>query len=153
MGLFSKSSNSQPHTEIAYTPSNEQEAWIGIFNAVMSVDGDSSGAEIHFLSNILVFKQMFQGYEILEYFKNANRYRTDTNSKALIDACVPSIAEDNKGTLFALVIDIVLFDGILKKEEEDIIDYIAARLNLDKQTFAKILEVMKIKNKGNRKII
>lgn len=152
MGLFSKSSKGQPQEEYDFSPANEQEAWIWVFNAVMSVDGDSSGAEIHYLSNILVFKQMFQGHEILEYFKNANRHRTDTSSKALIDTALPSIADDNKGTLFSLVIDIILFDGVLKKEEEEIIDYIAAGLNLDKQTSAKILEVMQIKNKGNRTI-
>lgn len=152
MAIFSKSAKGQSQETLSYTPKNEQEAWVGVFNAVMSVDGDSSGAEIHFLSNILVFKKMFVGHEILEYFTNANNYRVDTNSKALIDTCLPNISKDNKETLFALVIDIILFDGVLKKEEEDIMEYIATGLNLDKKTSSKILEVMQVRNKGNRKI-
>lgn len=63
------------------------------------------------------------------------------------------ISEQNKATLFALVMELLLADGILESKEKEIIEYLSTALNLQSDIAQKIVEVMLIKNYGNIVII
>jgi uncharacterized tellurite resistance protein B-like protein len=152
MGLFDKIFNSS-NTTITYSPKSEQEAWIAIMYACISVDGNVSDAETDKLCQLVVFKTFFKGKNIVDYYKPAFLAHKQIGSKALIDSSASMISEQNKATLFALVMELLLADGILESKEKEIIEYLSTALNLQSDIAQKIVEVMLIKNYGNIVII
>jgi uncharacterized tellurite resistance protein B-like protein len=151
MGLFDKLFNSNSaSTAVAYTPKNEQEAWVAIMYSCMATDGDVSEIEVDKLVNFLVFKTMFKGHNVIEdLYKPAMRAQKQIGSKEVIDRSVSSIKEESKPTLFALVMEILLADGILGSDEQEIAEYLTNALSLNQEIAQKIVEVMLIKNQGN----
>jgi len=148
MGLFDKFFNS-PQVQITYSPKTEQEAWIAVMYGCIAVDGDVSDAEINKLTQTVVFKTMFKTHNIVDSYKAAMTMHKQIGSKQLIDSSVSKISGDNKATLFALALELLLADGILADKEKEIIEYLATALNLDTDLAGKIVEVTLIKNKGN----
>lgn len=149
MGLFDKLFNSTPST-VTYSPKNEQEAWIAIMYACMAADGDVSEAETDKMVRFLVFKTMFQGHNIVEdLYKPAMTAQKQIGSKAVIDSSTSLIGEDGKPTLFTLVMELLLADGILGDQEQEIVEYLSESLKLESALAQKVVEVMLIKNKGN----
>lgn len=151
MGIFDKLFNSNLSTStVSYSPKNEQEAWVAIMYSCMATDGDVSEIEINKLANFLVFKTMFKGHNIVEdLYKPAMHTQKQIGSKEVIDSSVSSITDGNKPTLFALVMEILLADGVLGPEEQEIAEYLTNALNLNLEMAQKIVEVMLIKNQGN----
>ncbi|WP_343635524.1 TerB family tellurite resistance protein [Fluviicola sp.] len=151
MGLFDKlfNSNSSAST-VSYSPKNEQEAWVAIMYSCMATDGDVSEIEIDKLLNFLVFKTMFNGHNVVEdLYKPAMLAQKQIGSKEVIDSSVSLIKDESKPTLFALVMEILLADGVLGSDEQEIAEYLTNALNLNPETAQKIVEVMLIKNQGN----
>jgi len=153
MGLFDKLFNSNPST-IVYAPKNEQEAWVAIMYACIAADGNVSEAETDKMLQFLVFKSMFKGHNIIEdLFKPAMTAQKQIGSKVVIDSSASLIGEDGKPTLVALVMELLLADGILGDQEQEIAEYLSASLNLESTLAHEIVEVMVIKNKGNVVIV
>ena len=148
MGLFDKIFKST-ETSFIFKPQNEQEAWIGIMYSCIAVDGDVSEAEIDKLAQIAVFKQNFQGHDIAAYHRNILSAHKQIGSKVLIDNCAQFIKGESKPTLFALIMELLLSDGILGEKEKERVEYVSQVLSLDNDTSSKIVEVMLIKNKWN----
>ena len=148
MGLFDKLFSSTTST-ITYSPKSEQEAWIAVMYACIAADGDVSDAEIDKLCQLVVYKSMFSGKEIIEYYKPAMIAHKQIGSKALIDSSVSLIQENNKPTVFALIMELLLADGILGDKEKEILEYLTESLKLASDMAQKIVEVMLIKNNGN----
>ena len=67
---------------------------------------------------------------------------------ALVKASADALSDDLKLTAFACAVDISLADGVLEDEEKDIINQLAATLNIPERTAISIIEVMIIKNKA-----
>jgi uncharacterized tellurite resistance protein B-like protein len=149
MGLFDKLFNSNPST-ISYSPKNEQEAWVAIMYSCMATDGEVSEIEVDKLVNFLVFKTMFKGHNVIEdLYKPALRAQKQIGSKEVIDSSVSLIKDESKPTLFALVMEILLADGVLGPDEKEIAEYLTNALSLNPEMAQKIVEVMLIKNQGN----
>ncbi|MGV3588564.1 MAG: TerB family tellurite resistance protein [Adhaeribacter sp.] len=148
MGLFDKLFNSA-QAQITYSPKSEQEAWIAVMYGCIAVDGDVSDAEINKLTQTVVFKTLFNNHKIVDSYRTAMSMHKQIGSKQLIDSSVSKVSPDNKPTLFALALELLLADGILEDKEKEIIEYLATALNLDTELAGKIIEVTLIKNKGN----
>lgn len=152
MGLFDKVFNTAS-AQLNYTPRNEQEAMVGIMYACMAVDGDVSEVEIDKLSNLVVFKSSFSGHPFVEYYKTALLLHKQTGSKLIIDGGVNKVTEVNKPMLFAMIMELLLSDGILADKEREIIDYVSTALKLNSDLAERIVEVILIKNKDNVPIV
>jgi uncharacterized tellurite resistance protein B-like protein len=149
MGLFDKLFNSNPST-VTYSPKSEQEAWVAIMYACIAADGDVSEAETDKMIQFLVYKSMFKGDNIIEdFYKPAMIAQKQIGSKLVIDSSTSLITDDDKPTLFALVMELLLADGILGDQEQEIVEYLSESLKLESTFAHKIVEVMLIKNKGN----
>lgn len=148
MGLFDKIFSSNK-AEYKYEPASEQEAWIAIIFGCMAVDGEVSEVEIHKFANLIMFKQQFQHVKILDLFRNSAGAHRHIGSKGLIDASVDKISESYKATLFAIVMELLLADGVIDVKEEEIAEYLSAALKLDAALSQRIVEVILIKMKGN----
>ena len=68
-----------------------------------------------------------------------------------IAACCERIKEEDKETVFALALEILLSDGLLGEEEKNVIEVLSKQLKIDSEMTGKIIEVIFLKNKGNSK--
>lgn len=151
MGLFSK-----PKEEIkqpAFKIENEREAWIALLYLTSTTDGELSSVEINSFSRIVILKSFFDGYDFISILRRMMEAKKSIGENSLMDMAAPFIKEENKATLLAVSIDLVMADGTLGKEEEAIIEKIAKKLNMDEALAQRIVEVMMYKNKYNKEII
>jgi len=145
-GIFNPTGTS---TQASYSPQNAQEAWIAIMHACNAVDGDVADEELEELTQTLVNKALFDGHDILAYSKTAFLAQAKLGSKHLIDNSVEKIAPDDKATLFALTVQLVMADCVVTDKEEELITYLYSALDLNTDLANKIIEVVLILNKGN----
>lgn len=145
-GIFNKTEKSTPST---YSPKNEQEAWIAIMHACIAVDDDVADEELEELSETLASKTLFEGHDVLAYSKRVFYAHTQIGSKRLIDNAVDKIAVENRATLFAQVIQLVLSDCVVADKEKELIKYLYSALDLEAELASKIVDVILILNKGN----
>lgn len=136
-----------------FVPANEQEAWIAIFFAVMASDKVLSGVEVNTLSRHLVLKALFVGHNVEASYEKVMRAQQQMTSKLMIDAAAPGVSEDNRRTVMALACDIVMSDGILSQEENQLLTYLGSALSLNVEDLSRIVDVIIIKNKGNRVVV
>ncbi len=148
MGLFDTVLK-PTHPPVIYSPQSEAEAWIAIMFSCMAADEEISDAETEKLSQMIVYKTIFRDYDKVELYKTAMTRQLQLGSKELIDRSVDKVAAENKPTLFALIVELLLADGILADKEKEITDYLASALDLEENIATKIIEVILIKNKGN----
>lgn len=148
MGLFDKIFKSSG-TGLTYTPKSEGEAFVAIVYACMSVDGEVSSAEIDVALRAMVFKNFINDKSIVETVKKIQGIQKQIGSQAIIDSSVSMVSENRKPTLFTMVMEVVLSDGILDQKEQQIAEYLAGALVLDEKLTEKIIEVMLIRNKDN----
>jgi len=145
-GIFKPTGTS---TQVAYLPQNEQEAWIAIMHACNAVDGNVADEELEELTQTLVNKALFAGHDILAYSKIVFLAQAHLGSKHLIDNSVEKVAPENRATLFALTIQLVMADCVVTDKEEELIRYLYSALDLNPELAEKIIEVVLILNKGN----
>lgn len=143
MGFFSKVFGGDQPLQIK----DEREGFISVLIACMSTDGSISDDEITSLIITLATRNMFRDMDknmvkrCAEYMKKAG------GPAALVEAAVPSISADKKEALFFYSVDIVLADGVVTREEEEILVFIKDKLGISDDVSRKIVEVCLIKNK------
>ena len=118
-----------------------------IFAAIS--DGVFEEEEKDIVVNILSLMSIFKPYQ--DYLKPmvtncvqsliTNKDETLSNAIAILP---PQLSE----TAFAVASDIVMSDGKITEQEEDLLKTLVDKLSLDKEIANKISEVMTIKNKG-----
>lgn len=147
MGLFDKIFSGQAATKVE--PKTEQEAWICIAYAALNADGDISDAEINELVSINR-KEIFSGEDLTILFKRAGLLFNEIGGKALIDASVPKVSTEYRETLFSIVAELLLADGVMNDEEQEIIEYLVKIMEINPDMATKIVEVILIRTKGNK---
>lgn len=152
MGLFDKLFSSAS-SEFSYSPKNEQEAMIAIMYSCIAADGNVSDAEIDKLIQLFVFKKPFKGHNLADYYKTITPAHKKIGSKDMINASVSKVSGGYRPMLFALVMELVLSDGIMDQKEQEIVEFLSKALSLDDYLASKIVEVILIKNKDNVEII
>jgi len=118
-------------------------------HACNAVDGEVADEELEALTQTLVNKSLFEGHDILAYSKAVFLAQAKLGSKHIVDNSVEKIAPENKATVFALTIQLVLADCVVADKEEELITYLYSALDLPADLAHKIVEVVLILNKGN----
>lgn len=149
MGLFDKIFNSAPTSSGGFNPLNEKEAFIGILYACMNSNGGISDVETDRILQVLVFKKIFKDYDVVGPYKRVAMACMKSGEKNVINECAPLITNENKEMLFAIVMDLMLSDGLLEQEEKDTIEYLAVALSIPESRAATIIDVILVKNKDN----
>lgn len=130
-----------------YTPQNEQEAWIAIMHACVAVDDDVADEELDVMAHTLANRSLFDGHDSMAYSRNVFYAHAQLGSKILIDNAVDLIAEENRPTLFAHTIQLVLSDCVVTEKEEELIRYLYSALDIDEKKAQEIVRVVLILNK------
>ena len=131
--------------------SSDFEAWVGILYSCISADNQITDAEKASLSRLLHSKQKFIGIDIAPLYAKSFNLRTELGQLKYISACCELVEDEDKETVFALALEVLLADGILEKEEKNVIEILSNRLKIDAEMTSKIIEVIFLKNKGNIK--
>jgi uncharacterized tellurite resistance protein B-like protein len=133
------------------TVNSEVEAWVGILYSCISADNQITDSETSTLSRILSSKQKFVGIDIAPLYRKAFNIRAELGQLKYISACSEWIKGEDKETVFALALEVLLADGTLEKEEKNVIEVLSNQLEIEKEMTSKIIEVIFLKNKGNIK--
>jgi uncharacterized tellurite resistance protein B-like protein len=133
------------------TVNSELEAWVGILYSCISADNQITDSETATLSRVLSSKQKFVGIDIAPLYRKAFNVRAELGQLKYISACSEWIKGEDKETVFALALEVLLADGTLEKEEKNIIEVLSNQLEIEKEMTSKIIEVIFLKNKGNIK--
>ncbi|MES2577528.1 MAG: tellurite resistance TerB family protein [Bacteroidota bacterium] len=130
---------------------SEFEAWVGILYSCISADNQITDSETASLSRVLHSKQKFIGIDMAPLYAKSFNLRMELGQLKYISACCELIKEEDKETVFALALEVLLADGTLEKEEKNLIEVLSNRLKIDADMTSKIIEVIFLKNKGNIK--
>lgn len=133
------------------TVNSEFEAWVGILYSCISADNQITDSETATLSRVLSSKQKFVGIDIAPLYRKAFNVRAELGQLKYISACSEWIKKEDKETVFALALEVLLADGTLEKEEKNVIEVLSNQLEIEKEMTSKIIEVIFLKNKGNIK--
>ncbi len=132
---------------------SEFEAWVGILYSCISADNQITDSETASLSRVLHSKQKFVGIDMAPLYAKSFNLRMELGQLKYISACCELIKGEDKETVFALALEVLLADGTLEKEEKNLIEVLSNRLKIDADMTSKIIEVIFLKNKGNIKEI
>ncbi|KIA85685.1 tellurite resistance TerB family protein [Flavobacterium sp. AED] len=130
---------------------SELEAWVGILYSCISADNQIKDSETASLSKLLYSKEKFEGVDIAPLYAKSYHLKMDFGQIKYIAACCELIKEEDKETVFAIALEILLSDGLLGEEEKNVIEVLSKELKIDSGMTSKIIEVIFLKNKGNSK--
>jgi uncharacterized tellurite resistance protein B-like protein len=130
---------------------SQYEAWVGILYCCISADNQITDAETATLTRVLHAKEKFIGIKIAPLYAKAFNLRIEMGQLKYLSACCELILEEDRETVFALALEVLLADGKLEKEEKNIIEVLSNRLQIEVGMSSKIIEVIFLKNRGNIK--
>ena len=149
-GFYNQSSSNStlpvPHD---YTPTNEQAAWFAIAYTAACIHGDITEEGRAAFCKLITSKELFRGHEVLDYFYETRDIKDELKPKDIIERSAKLVSREHAPTLFCIVTEILFVKGYLTEQEEELLEYIGKKLALDRTTTNKIIEVIRLKNKGN----
>ncbi|MEB3342033.1 tellurite resistance TerB family protein [Okeania sp.] len=154
MGLFDRVHQSESlksdnvRSEIILGPA---ESFAAIMLVVISADNYLADVETDLLLTFLGRMQLFRNYssEVMErMFDKLGEIQKKKGDEALIDAAFKSLPHDLYETAFAIATDLVLSDGQVTKEEEELLESLCEALDIPEKRVNEIIRVMLIKNQG-----
>ena len=145
MGFFSNFFQSTP---VTIKINDEREAYASILLACMESDGDLSEEEKTSFYMSLKSRPLFSSLDIVELISKAvNNINKIGSSAGVIDAAAGAITVNTKLALFINCVDIILSDGQVTKQEEEILDYIKSKFGVDDTFASTVIQILLIKNK------
>ncbi len=131
---------------------DEKEAFLTIVVASACADKDIEGEEWDSIYDTLFQKKIFSEVDDLnELLKQSiHNVKTYTSLTQAISECAKFIKPENKNTLFAVCVEMVFIKGNITKKEQSLIEHLKNELNVYEELAKKIIEVMMVKNYGNR---
>ena len=146
MSLFDDNKNKDKNLIVS-----AHEAWVGILYSCISADNQITDSETAALSRVLHSKEQFIGIDIAPLYAKSYTLRIEMGQLKYLSACCEWIQKEDKETVFALALEVLLADGKLEKEEKNIIEVLSNRLQIEAAMTSKIIEVIFLKNRGNIK--
>lgn len=125
-----------------YVPQSEQESWIGILYACLSVDGNFYDAEIDALTKVFVHKSFFDRYDFMDIFKRVENATKIHGNKVIIDHCIDLISPENVNTVYCTAVKLAYADGIMRDKQKDLLNYLATKLNMTQSEAETINRVL-----------
>ena len=140
-------------TSIDLPPVTVPEAIASLLVAAIAVDGTVSTEEAIRIGSVLDASRLLRQDGNGSTHALAHRaiaLLTEYGLPAILTGCAKAIPCDLRPTAFSLAIDLTLADGRMSDREKAFIDELQEVLHIDDDTAAKIVEVLLIKNRGDR---
>ncbi|MFB2882121.1 tellurite resistance TerB family protein [Floridanema aerugineum] len=148
MGLFDKIKGSRKQSDTQLGPA---EAFAAIALIAVAADGYITDSEAQAIGTTLSRMQLFRSYPSDVMRKMIDRLLSILQRQgvdALFNSAIASLPHELRETSFAVATDIVLADGEVTEEEENLLNDLCRILEIEEETAVKIIDVMMIKNKG-----
>lgn len=148
MGLFDRVSGTPRTTESNFSPA---EAFAAIMLVAVASDGYLSDEEAQGLSTSLSRMQLFRSYPgdvTRKMFDRLLSILQRQGIKSLLNMALAVLPHDLYETAFAMATDLVLADGEVTQEEEELLNDLHRALEIPEEEAIKIIDVMVIKNRG-----
>jgi len=127
------------------------EAFAAMMLLVVAADGYLADDEVRLLNTTLGRMRLFRSYSddvMRRMFDSLGGTLKREGGGVLFNAALATLPHDLYDTTFAIATDLVLADGQVSKEEEDLLGSLCRALQLPQEQVDRIIEVMLIKNKG-----
>ena len=127
------------------------EAFAAIALTAVAADGVITDSESQIIKSTLARMDLFNDYSSETKTEMMQRLLEQIQSHgydSLMQAAIAKLPENLKDTAFAVATDIILSDGDLADEEEELLNALYNALDLSEELATKIIDVMLIKNKG-----
>jgi uncharacterized tellurite resistance protein B-like protein len=146
MGLFDMFGGGEG--KAAFGP---HEGFAGILLAAAAADGHIAEEEAQGLWRAIERMKLFSSYTPEKFNRMMDvllKVLKKGGPEALVEKCVPALPERLRATAFCNAVDIVLADGTVEEEEEELIEKLKGALEVDEAEAKTIIKVMVIKNRG-----
>ena len=137
-------------TETSPAKLNQQESFLGILLSAVAADGhisDEETADFISIANKAKVVQDMSGQQfnstIDKLFKILRRDGVDQ----LVELSVKGLPPDLRLGTFTIACDLLFSDGSVEKEEEQVLEKLIAKLEINEANAMKVVEVISIKNK------
>jgi len=150
MGLFDAFRNQKKAQTKALTL-GPAEGFAAIMLLVVAADGYLADDEARLLNITLQRMKLFRSYssDVMErMIDNLCGILRREGAETLFTAAVATLPHDLYATTFAIATDLVLADGEVSYEEEELLGSLHRALDLSDEEASQIIEVMLIKNQG-----
>ncbi|MDB9520053.1 tellurite resistance TerB family protein [Roseofilum reptotaenium CS-1145] len=127
------------------------EAFAAIMLLVVAADGYLADDEVRLLNTTLSRMRLFRSYSddvMRRMFDSLCGTLRRDGGNVLFDAAIATLPHDLYDTTFAIATDLVLADGQVSDEEEDLLGSLCRALELPDTLVNQIIQIMMIKNKG-----
>jgi len=149
MGLFDAfRQSSVQKSQVALGPA---EGFVALMLLVVASDGYLADDEIRLLNATFSRMKLFRSYSddvMRRMIDNLCNMLRREGSKVIFDAAIATLPHDLYDTVFAIATDLVLADGEVTEEEEDLLGSLCRALDLPDNLVNQVIQVMLIKNKG-----
>jgi len=148
MGLFDKVKGTK---DAEHVKLNKEEAFAAVSLAAIAADGEITADEARGLVTSLLRMKLFANYndkQISAMFNKLTGIIKREGVGALVTSSKEVLSAELRETAFAVAADLTLADGVLAKDEKDILSKIQESLIISEDTAVNIIEVMLIKNRG-----
>ena len=146
MGLFSSILGGD-NTPVTF---NKEEAFFGLITSVTAIDGNISDEEVDDLIKFRMRTKLLSGLSSNQFTAIVDKVfkvlKKDGVQKLIELSCV-GLPSENYNSAFAVCTDLVYADGTVEKEEEQFLDMLQSKLNIDETLAVKIVEVISLKNR------
>jgi hypothetical protein len=129
--------------------SNQAEAFAGVAFAAIAADREIKDIELVYLQAIFSRMRLFEGWTVARYtalFKKLQAILNQQGVTGLLEASVKSLPSRLSQSVFAVSVDVILADGIVRDEEEEFLYQLQKRLQIDTHLASQITRVIAIKN-------
>jgi tellurite resistance protein len=149
MGLFDSFRKTEVQkSQITLGPA---EGFATLMLLVVASDGYLADDEMRLLNATFNRMKLFRSYSddvMRRMIDNlCNMLRRD-GTQPLFEAAIATLPHDLYETAFAIATDLVLADGEVTKEEEDLLGSLCRALDLPNSLVNQVIQVMVIKNRG-----
>ncbi|HBR00049.1 MULTISPECIES: tellurite resistance TerB family protein [unclassified Roseofilum] len=148
MGLFDAFRKETVKSQLTLGPA---EAFAAVMLLVVAADGYLADDEVRLLNTTLSRMRLFRSYSddvMRRMFDSLCGTLRRDGGNVLFDAAIATLPHDLYDTTFAIATDLVLADGQVSDEEEDLLGSLCRALELPDTLVNQIIQVMMIKNKG-----
>ena len=125
------------------------EATCGLLLAVMACDGNVAVDELAYFYFVTERHPIFRLESPTVMSRTIDRMTGALNRsgwKSLVDKCVINLPAEVRLPVFALAVEFVFADGIVEREEEEMICYLQRAFGIADEIASSIVEVLALKN-------
>lgn len=127
------------------------EGFAALMLLVVASDGYAADDEVRLLNITFSRMKLFRSYSedvMRRMIDNLCNILRRDGSQVLFDAAIATLPHDLYETAFAIATDLVLADGQVTEEEEELLGSLCRALNLSDSLVNQVVQVMLIKNRG-----